>query len=128
SKYGNDKPDLRFGLEHVDLTALIERHGADGGIPMMLEAVSKKGIVKAMTVPADKPVSRAESDKLEEYVKGMGAGGLARAKVGETGEWTQSPLAKTITPALREAINKACGAKAGDLLLFQFGRESLVHM
>jgi aspartyl-tRNA synthetase len=57
----------------------------------------------------------------------MGAGGLARAKVGEGGEWTQSPLAKTITPALRQAINEACGAETGDLLLFQFGKESLVH-
>jgi aspartyl-tRNA synthetase len=47
--------------------------------------------------------------------------------VGEGGEWTQSPLSKTISPALRQAINQACGAKPGDLLLFQFGRESLVH-
>ena len=127
SKYGNDKPDLRFGLEHVELTELIKQHGAAGGVPMMFDAVEKKGIVKAMVLPADKGLSRAESDKLEEYVKGMGAGGLARAKVSETGEWTQSPLSKTITPALREAINKACGAKTGDLILFQFGRESLVQ-
>jgi aspartyl-tRNA synthetase len=80
-----------------------------------------------MVVPADKALSRAESDKLEEYVKGMGARGLARAKVGESGEWTQSPLAKTMVPGLRQAINAACKAKAGDLILFQFGRESVVH-
>jgi aspartyl-tRNA synthetase len=80
-----------------------------------------------MVLPADKSMSRAESDKLEEYVKGMGAKGLARAKVGEGGEWTQSPLAKTITPALRQDINAACSAKTGDLILFQFGRESLVQ-
>lgn len=127
AKYGNDKPDLRFGLEHVVLTEVIRKHGAAGGVPMMWDAVENKGIVKAMVLPADKALSRAETDKLEEYVKGMGAGGLARAKVGETGEWTQSPLAKSITPALREEINAACGAKAGDLILFQFGRESLVH-
>ncbi len=126
-KYGNDKPDLRFGLEHVVLTDLIREHGAEGGVPMMFEAVEQKGIVKAMVVPAEKAMSRAESDKLEEYVKGMGAKGLARAKVSETGEWTQSPLAKTITPKLREAINRACNAKAGDLILFQFGRETLVQ-
>ncbi|MBS1149979.1 MAG: Aspartyl-tRNA synthetase, partial [Myxococcaceae bacterium] len=126
-RYGNDKPDLRFGLEHVLLTDLIKEHGAAGGLPLMLEAIEKKGIVKAMVLPAQYGMSRAESDKLEEYVKGMGAGGLARAKVGETGEWTQSPLSKTISPALREAINARCGAKPGDLLLFQFGRESLVQ-
>jgi aspartyl-tRNA synthetase len=127
AKYGNDKPDLRFGLEHVVLTDLIKQHGPSGGVPLMLEAIEQKGIVKAMVVPSEKPLSRAESDKLEEYVRGMGAKGLARAKVGETGEWTQSPLAKTITPELRQAINQACGAKPGDLILFQFGREALVH-
>jgi aspartyl-tRNA synthetase len=127
AKYGNDKPDLRFGLEHIVLTDLIKQHGAAGGVPMMSEAVEQGGIVKAMVVPAEKPMSRAESDKLEEFAKQNGAKGLARAKVGEGGEWTQSPLSKTITPALRQAINQACNAKTGDLLLFQFGRESLVH-
>ena len=96
-------------------------------MPMMFEAVSHGGIVKAMVVPAAKALSRAESDKLEELAKGMGAKGLARAKVGESGEWTQSPLSKTISPALRTAINEACQAKPGDLLIFQFGRESMVH-
>ncbi|MFY0566145.1 aspartate--tRNA ligase [Archangium lansingense] len=127
AKYGNDKPDLRFGLEHIVLTDLIQQHGAAGGVPMMWEAVEQGGIVKAMVIPADKPMSRAESDKLEDFAKQNGAKGLARAKVGEGGEWTQSPLSKTITPALRQAINQACNAKTGDLLLFQFGRESLVH-
>ncbi|MFL5318529.1 MAG: aspartate--tRNA ligase [Myxococcaceae bacterium] len=127
AKYGNDKPDLRFGLEHVVLTDLIKKFGAEGGVPMMWDAIEQKGIVKAMVIPADKALSRAESDKLEEYVKGMGAKGLARAKVSETGDWTQSPLAKTIKPELRLAINQAVGAKNGDLILFQFGRESLVQ-
>src|SRR5688500_13997097 len=57
----------------------------------------------------------------------MGAGGLARAKVGEGGGGTQSSLAKSVSSALRDAINRACGAKAGDLVLFQFGREALVQ-
>ncbi|MDC0708869.1 aspartate--tRNA ligase [Stigmatella sp. ncwal1] len=127
AKYGNDKPDLRFGLEHIVLTDLIREHGEGGGVPLIWEAVQHKGIVKAMVIPADKALSRAESDKLEEFAKQAGARGLARAKVGEGGEWTQSPLAKTISPALRQAINQACNAKTGDLLLFQFGRESLVH-
>jgi aspartyl-tRNA synthetase len=126
-KYGNDKPDLRFGLEHVVLTDVIRQHGEAGGVPMMWEAVQAKGIVKAMVIPADKALSRAETDKLEDFAKQNGARGLARAKVGEGGEWTQSPMSKTITPALRQAINQACGAKTGDLILFQFGRESLVH-
>ena len=87
-------------------------------------------IVKAMRIPAElaSKLSRTEVDKLEEFVKGMGAKGLARAKVeGADGNWVQSPLAKTITPELRAAINKGIGAGDGDLLFFQFGRESVVQ-
>ena len=126
SKYGNDKPDLRFGLPHVELTALVQEHGG-GGVPMMKDAVDEGGIVKALRLPAAQALSRTEVDKLEEYVKGMGAKGLARAKVAEGGEWTQSPLAKAISPELRQAVNAACDAQPGDLLLFQFGKPSTVH-
>jgi aspartyl-tRNA synthetase len=126
AKYGNDKPDLRFDMPHVVLTDLVRQHQG-GGVPLLDEAVKAKGIVKAMRVPASANFSRTEIDKLEEYVRGMGAKGLARAKVAEGGEWTQSPFAKSITPELRKAINAATGAQTGDLLLFQFGKESVVH-
>jgi len=125
-RYGNDKPDLRFDLPHVVLTDLVKQHQG-GGVPMMQEAVAAGGIVKALRLPADKALSRTDLEKLEEYVKGMGAKGLARAKIGDGGEWVQSPLAKTVTPALRQAVNDACGAQSGDLLLFQFGKASTVH-
>ncbi len=126
ARYGNDKPDLRFDMLHVVLTDLVKRHDG-GGVPLLDEAVRAKGIVKAIRVPASASFSRTEIDKLEEYVRGMGAKGLARAKIAEGGEWTQSPFAKTITPELRKAINEATGAQVGDLLLFQFGKESVVH-
>jgi len=124
--YGNDKPDLRFGMEHTVLTELVRKHPA-GGLPLVQEAVAQGGIVKAMRVPASANFSRTEIDKLEEYVKGMGAKGLARAKIADGGEWTQSPFAKTISPELRQAINQAAGAQPGDLVLFQFGKASIVH-
>ena len=127
-EYGNDKPDLRFGMQHVDLTSLIgEFKGA--GVPMWQSfATAPPGqIVKALRVPASANFSRTETDKLEEIAKGMGARGLARAKIGETGEWTQSPLAKSIAKEARDAINAATGAQAGDILLFQFGKEAMVH-
>src|SRR5712692_8004583 len=73
AKYGNDKPDLRFGLEHVVLADVLKQHGASGGIPMMTVAIEQHGIAKAMVIPAAKAPSRAESDKLEEFAKGMGA-------------------------------------------------------
>ncbi|MCA1828807.1 MAG: aspartate--tRNA ligase [Myxococcales bacterium] len=122
-QYGNDKPDLRFGMKHVDLTEILRR--LDGGGVAMWKGV--QGIVKAVKVPASANFSRTETDKLEEIAKGMGAKGLARAKVSENGEWTQSPMAKSITPEARAAINAACEAQPGDVLLFQFGKESMVH-
>ncbi|MGD8862383.1 MAG: aspartate--tRNA ligase [Myxococcales bacterium] len=136
-RFGNDKPDMRFGLEHIDLTELVCEH--DGcGIPFF-EGIAKKfnageyrkdlpeEIVKALVIPASAGLSRADGDKLEKYVKSMGAGGLARAKVGDDGSWTQSPLTKMVTDAGRAAINEACGAKPGDILCFQFGPTDRVH-
>jgi aspartyl-tRNA synthetase len=135
--YGNDKPDLRFALPHVDLTDVVIEHGG-GGVPFWQPIAEKfksgayrrdlpPEIVKALVVPASANLSRTEADKLEQLAKSMGAGGLARAKVGPDGAWTQSPLAKSVTPELARAINAATGAKDGDLLIFQFGRTSLVH-
>ena len=127
-EYGNDKPDLRFGLPHVDLTSVLAEHKG-GGVPLWqpFATVTPGQIVKALKVPASANFSRTETDKLEEIAKGMGARGLARAKVGEGGEWTQSPMAKSISKEARAAINAAAGAQPGDLLLFQFGKESMVH-
>ena len=137
--YGNDKPDLRFGLPHADLTDLVIEHGG-GGVPFFKPIADKftsgeyrrdlpAEIVKVLRIPSELAgtLSRAELDKLEEYVKGMGSKGLARAKVDAEGGWVQSPLAKTITPELRAAINARVGGGNGDLLLFQFGRESVVQ-
>jgi aspartyl-tRNA synthetase len=139
SKYGNDKPDLRFGMAHTDITKLVVEH--DGaGVPLFQPIAEKfksgqyrmdlpAEIVKAMRVPGElaAKLSRAELDKLEEFVKGMGSKGLARAKIDEIGQWAQSPLGKTIKAEAREAINALTGAKPGDLLFFQFGKESIVQ-
>ena len=137
--YGNDKPDLRFGLPHTDVTDLVIDH-AGGNIPFFKDIAEKftsgkyrrdlpTEIVKAMRIPADLAgkLSRAELDKLEEFVKGMGAKGLARAKVDAQGNWAQSPLGKTVSPELRNAVNQKAGAVEGDLLFFQFGKEAVVQ-
>ena len=94
---------------------------------IMAYQAEHREIVKALRIPASAEFSRAEADKLEAYVKSMGAKGLARAKIAEDGSWTQSPLAKSATKEFVAAVNAATGAKTGDLLLFQFGREALVQ-
>jgi aspartyl-tRNA synthetase len=136
-RFGNDKPDLRFGLEHVDLTELVCEHGG-GGIPFFKDIADKfasgqyrrdlpEEIIKALVVPASANFSRADGDKLEAFVRGMGGQGLARAKVGEDGQWVQSPLSKQVSDAMRIAINQACRAQPGDVICFQLGPESRVH-
>ena len=136
-RFGNDKPDMRFGLEHVDITQLVVESGG-GGIPMLEPIAAKfrdgtyrpdlpEEIVKAMVVPDASGFSRTELSKLEKFVQSMGAKGLARAKVDENGEWVQSPLAKFVTPEFRKQVNECVGAKAGSLILFQFGPTDRVH-
>ena len=136
--YGSDKPDLRFGLPHVELTDLIIEK-AGGGVPFWTEITDKyksgalrsdikPEIIKALVIPASANMSRPQLEELEKGLKEIrGFRGLARAKIGESGEWTQSPLAKTINDETRLAINAACGAKPGDIICFQFGKETLVH-
>ncbi len=139
TRYGNDKPDMRFGLEHVDLTDLIlELKG--GGVPMWEELVSdpavaavelkhlRHKILKALVIPASAGLARPQLEEFERQLKEIkGFRGLARAKVAEDGSWTQSPLSKSITPEARAKINEACGAKPGDVICFQFGPAAVVH-
>ncbi len=138
AKYGNDKPDLRFGLEHTDLTDLVTEHKGCG-VSFWSEIAEKfssgvyrrevpQEIVKALVIPASANLSRPQAEELEKGLRDVkGFKGLARAKVAEDGSWTQSPLAKSITPEARLAINKALNAKAGDILCFQFGKTAIVH-
>lgn len=127
TRFGSDKPDLRFSMEHTDLTSLI--HDLDGaGVPLFKDTIDKKGMIKAMVIDAKYAMSRAEVDKLEDIVKQLGGKGLGRAKVGSDGaSWVQSPFAKHISLAGIKAINQACKANPGDIILFQMGKAKVCH-
>ena len=138
-KYGNDKPDLRFGFPHTDVTKIVVKH-TGGAIPLFQAIAAKFAdgtyradlpaeIIKVLRIPAEyaTKLSRTEVDKLEDFVKGMGAKGLARAKIDAQGHWQQSPLGKVVQVGMREEINAAVGAKENDLLFFQLGKESTVQ-
>jgi aspartyl-tRNA synthetase len=136
--YGNDKPDLRFDMPHVDITDAVTKHGG-GGVSFWQPIAEKRKagtsaagsaeIVKALRIPAKLggSMSRTDLEKLEAFVKSMGAKGLARAKIDASGNWVQSPLAKMVSDDLRRDINAAVGAEDGDYVFFQFGREAAVH-
>jgi aspartyl-tRNA synthetase len=127
-RYGSDKPDVRFDLPLSDLTDVVRKHDG-GGVELLRAAVAvPTNAVKGWKLPASSAakIARSDLDKLEEYVKGFGARGLARARVVADGTWTQSPM-KTMTEALRTEINAAMQAQEGDLLFFQFGSKKLVN-
>ncbi|MES2503898.1 MAG: aspartate--tRNA ligase [Myxococcota bacterium] len=127
ARFGSDKPDIRYGLEQTDLTSMLAEFNG-GGVPLFEQTLGAKGMIKAMRIPKENELSRTEVDKLEDLVKQLGGFGLGRAKVAEQGKaWTGSPFAKVITPEALVAINQACGAEDGDLILFQMGKPKLVH-
>ncbi len=126
-RYGSDKPDTRFGLEHLDLTNKIKSlNGA--GVPLFISTLENGGIIKAMLIDSKYELSRTELDKLESLVKEMGGFGLGRAKVSDNGEnWSQSPFAKNMSKEDIKTLNQALAAKDGDLILWQMGKPKMVH-
>ncbi len=126
-RYGSDKPDTRFGLEHTIITDVVAAHEG-GGHPLFKSTIDAKQMIKALRVPNAYPLSRAEIDKLEAEAKGVGAPGMGRAKVAKDRTWTQSPFSKGLDSACQIAISEATGAEEGDVLLMQFGTPKKVHM
>ncbi len=113
ARFGVDNPDLRFGLELVELSNLVK----NSGFKVFAEVVKKGGIVKALNAKGCASFSRKEIDDLTEFAKVYGAKGLAYVKVQEDGSW-QSPIAKFFTDKEIASIDQALQAEAGDLLLF----------
>ncbi len=130
ARFGNDKPDLRFGLEHVGLNKVLEPYSEErfGLDARLRESLGRGELFKAMVVPAEHALSRKDLDALDAYVQTLGAAGLGRAKVGEGQAWTGAALFKNAQPQVKAAIERSTEAKSGDLLLFQFGPEAKVHM
>ena len=111
SRYGSDKPDLRFGMELVDLTDVV----AESKFRVFAQTVSQGGQVKGILVPGAANYSRKELEQLESHVKPYGAKGLLWMAFREEG--IRSPAAKHLTPGEVQAIRERVQAQTGDLLL-----------
>jgi aspartyl-tRNA synthetase len=109
-RFGSDKPDLRFGLELVDVADLFR----DGEFQAFAQVVRGGGTVKALRIPGAGEMSRKELDDLVAQAKGYGAKGLVWVKVGAEG--LQSPVARFLEP-MRAALVGRLAAEANDLLL-----------
>ncbi len=117
-RFGSDKPDVRFGMELVDLAPALV--GADGqsasGFVVFDSALAAGGRVKAIVAPGMAGATRREIDDLTENAKRFGAKGLAYLALEPDGA-VKSPIAKFLTPETQSAIVAATAATPGDLIL-----------
>jgi aspartyl-tRNA synthetase len=117
-RYGSDKPDIRFGMELVDLApALVGADGAPGsGFGVFDAALAAGGRVKAIVAPGMAAISRREIDELTERARRFGAKGLVHLGL-EAGGEVKGPAAKFLAQDTLRAIAERAGAAEGDLIL-----------
>lgn len=119
-RFGSDKPDLRFGMELVDLSFVL----AGTEFKVFAGALANGGQVKAINVKGQAHWSRKEVDNWGKVAESLGAKGLAWLA------WKEDGLKGSIAKALKEeevaAIAQATGAEQGDLLLFVADKPNVV--
>ncbi|NCU37626.1 aspartate--tRNA ligase [Candidatus Saccharibacteria bacterium] len=120
-RYGSDKPDLRFGMELVELSDIVRE--SDFGV--FKKAIASGGAVKAICVENGATLSRSQIDGFTEIAKQEGAGGLAYI-VYEQGV-AKSPIAKFMTHDELTAIRERTGAKDGDAVFFGADTRAVVN-
>ena len=120
-RFGSDKPDIRFGMELVDVSDVV----SGCGFGVFTGALEAGGSVRGINVEGQGDMPRKKIDKLVEFAKGYGAKGLAYICINEDGTY-KSSFAKFMTDEEMEALVKAMNGKAGDLLLFAADKTSLV--
>jgi aspartyl-tRNA synthetase len=110
SRWGIDKPDLRFGMEIVDLSDIVK----DCDFKVFADNVKNGGVVKGLVLKGGGAFSRKQIDNLTELAKEYGAGGLAYILRAEAGD--KSPILKFIGETVKDNLCAAAGAGVGDAL------------
>lgn len=108
-RYGSDKPDLRFGIELIDLSEVLK----NTNLKIIGEVLHGKGVVKGVLASGCASYSRKELDGLAEFVKPAGAKGLIT--LAWTSEGVKGSAAKTLSPDEISGISQTMSAKEGDL-------------
>lgn len=121
NRYGSDKPDLRFGMELIELNDDLQ--ATEFGV--FAGAIKNSGCVKAICVEGAATLSRSQIDHFTEIAKAEGAGGLAYVTF-EDGE-VKSPIAKFLKPEELDAIKQKTGAKDGDIVFFGADKREVVN-
>jgi aspartyl-tRNA synthetase len=112
-RFGNDRPDVRFGLELTDISSLV----AGCGFKVFASAVEAGGVVKAINAKGAGELSRGEIDKIAAVATDHGAKGMAWIAFTDEGE-AKSPILKFLSDEVFSAIKEALDAQPGDLVVF----------
>ena len=121
SRFGSDKPDTRFGMEICDVSELVK----DSAFSVFSSPVKEGGSVRGIVAKdAAKALTRKEIDKLTEYVRGIGAKGLAWVRWVE--EKPACSFGKFMAEGELEAILSHMGAKQGDVVLLVADKDKVV--
>ncbi len=119
--YGSDKPDTRFDMKIINISDLVE----NCGFGVFSGAVQKGGSVRGITVKGGaEKLTRKEIDKLTEFVRGIGAGGLAFIRFVE--DTPTCAFAKFLSEAEMQSILSRMGLEKGDVALFVADRNRVV--
>jgi aspartyl-tRNA synthetase len=111
-RFGSDKPDVRFGMELVDLAPVL---GGGSGFRVFDDVLASGGRVKAIVAPGLGGATRREPDELTDLAKRFGAKGLVYLSV--SAEGLSGPAAKFLSDDVQRALIDATGASDGDLIL-----------
>ncbi|MBV8352837.1 MAG: aspartate--tRNA ligase [Verrucomicrobia bacterium] len=111
-RFGTDKPDMRFGMELVDLTDLFR----SSQFKVFRGAIDAGGVVKAINAKGFAKITAGQIEDLTNLAKQSGAKGLAFIKI-EQGEW-KSPIVKFFTETEKAVLNQTLQIAEGDLILF----------
>ena len=119
-RFGNDKPDLRFGLELKDMADLALK----GTFKVFLDAINNRGMVKAINGKGMAALSRKEIDMLTAEAQSFGAKGLAWIKVKNGFE---SPIAKFFPEDVLKKMAERLSAEEGDLMMFVADKPKITY-
>ncbi len=122
-KYGTDRPDLRYGLELVEVSDIV----ASSAFRVFAENVAEGKPVKALVAPGCAGYSRKELADLDEIARDQGAKGLATLAIQESDGEIRGPIAKFFTVDQLIALTERVGAKPGDLILLSSDKKSVVN-
>jgi aspartyl-tRNA synthetase len=120
-QFGSDKPDLRNPLRIADVTT----HYAGSGFGLFARIAGSGGIVRAVPAPGAATQPRSFFDRLNEWARAEGQGGLGYIVYDADGP--KGPIARNLEPTRAEAIRSACGLNAGDAVFFVAGKQDVAE-